>query len=502
MERAANVLLITADQWRGDTLGALGHSIVRTPNLDRLAGEGVLFRRHHTVTAPCGPARASLHTGLYLHNHRSVMNGTPLDRRHTNMALEARKAGLAPTLFGYTDTSPDPEGLAPQDPRLFTYEGVLPGYDVGQLLLEDFKPWLARLRRLGMDGFDTPRAAYAPADGRLGGPARFPAAISETAFIADAALDWLSTRGDTPWFAHVSFLRPHPPWTAPAEFRALYDATTAGDALPQAPAGLHPLIDALRAQFRVASLVPGFDGLARDLTAEAAAALRATYYALMTEVDHHVGRLLDWIDDAGARARTLVVFTADHGEYLGDHGLYGKIGLHPQAFHIPLIVRAPGFGTAAAGRVVDAFTESVDVMPTVLQALGLEVPGACDGAPLLPWLAGEQPQAWRDAVHWELDYRTLLGGAGAGALGGDPDRAALTARLDDGSLYVHFAAGAALHFDLADDPHGHRDLVRAGVATERRLATLGALMAWRMRHEDRRLSDLRVGPGGLVRWRD
>jgi arylsulfatase A-like enzyme len=502
MERATNVLLITADQWRGDTLGALGHPVVRTPNLDRFAGDGVLFRRHHTVTAPCGPARASLHTGLYLHNHRSVMNGTPLDRRHANMALEARKAGFAPTLFGYTDTSPDPEGMAPLDPRLFSYEGVLPGYDVGQILLEDFKPWLARLRRLGMAGFDSPRAAYAPADGRLGGPARFPAALSETAFIADAALDWLSTRGDAPWFAHVSFLRPHPPWTAPAEFRALYDAATVGDGLPQAPAGLHPLIDALRAQFRVASLVPGFDGLARDLPAEAAAALRATYYGLMTEVDHHVGRLLDWIDEAGMRARTLVVFTADHGEYLGDHGLYGKIGLHPQAFHIPLIVRAPGSGAAAAGRVVEAFTESVDVMPTVLQSLGLGVPAACDGMSLRPWLAGEVPGTWRDAAHWELDYRTLLGGPGAAALGRDPDSAALTARLDERSLYVHFASGAPLHFDLADDPHGHRDLVRAGDGAERRLAALGALMSWRMRHEDRRLSDLRVGPGGLVRWRD
>jgi arylsulfatase A-like enzyme len=418
------------------------------------------------------------------------------------MALEARKGGLAPTLFGYTDTSPDPEGLAPRDPRLFTYEGVLPGYDVGQLLHEDFKPWLARLRRLGMHGLDTPRAAYAPADGRLGGPARFPAAISETAFIADAALDWLSIQRDTPWFAHVSFLRPHPPWTAPAEFRALYDDATAGTASPPAPDGLHPLLDALRAQFRVASLVPGFSGLARDLTAEATASLRATYYALMTEVDHHVGRLLDWVDEAGARARTLVVFTADHGEYLGDHGLYGKIGLHPQAFHIPLIVRAPGSAGAAAGRVVDAFTESVDVMPTVLRMLGLAVPGACDGASLLPWLSGAVPGGWRDAAHWELDYRTLLGGAGAAALGTDPDRAALCARLDEGSLYVHFASGPPLHFDLAEDPLGHRDLVRAGVATERRLAALGALMDWRMRHEDRRLSDLRVGPAGLTRWRD
>jgi arylsulfatase A-like enzyme len=498
-EGTMNVLLITGDQWRGPMLGALGHPLAHTPSLDRLAATGVLFRRHHTVTVPCGPARASLHTGLYLHNHRSVTNGTPLARHHANMALEARKAGLAPRLFGYTDTSPDPEGLAPRDPRLFTYEGVLPGYDVGQTLHEDFKPWLARLRRLGYRGLDTPAQAYDPADGRLGGPARFRAEHSETAFVADAALDWLGTRAGRPWFAHVSFLRPHPPWTAPAEYLALHDPARMEAPAPLAPAGLHPLLDALRAQFPVSHLVPGRAGLARDLSAGDAAALCRTYCALMTECDRHVGRLLDWLDESGEAARTLVVFTADHGEYLGDHGLYGKVGFHPAAFHIPLLVRLPG---GAAGRVVDAFTESVDVMPTVLEALGLEVPFACDGASLSPWLRGEEPAAWREAVHWEVDYRTVLAGAGGAALGDDPDAAALSARLTRDALYVHFARGAPLLFDLAADPHGHRDLLREGEGSDRAFADLSALMSWRMRREDRRLSNLRVGAKGLVRWRD
>ena len=83
---AANVLFITVDQWRGDCLGAAGHPVVRTPNLDRLASRGVRFANHWTVTAPCGPSRASLHTGLYLMHHRSVDNGTPLDDRFTNIA--------------------------------------------------------------------------------------------------------------------------------------------------------------------------------------------------------------------------------------------------------------------------------------------------------------------------------------------------------------------------------------------------------------------------------
>ncbi len=105
-----NVLFITADQWRGDCLSALGHPMVRTPNLDALAADGVLFDRHYANAAPCGPSRASLHTGMYLQNHRSGTNGTPLDARHTNWALEAATLGYDPVLFGYTDTSRDPRG--------------------------------------------------------------------------------------------------------------------------------------------------------------------------------------------------------------------------------------------------------------------------------------------------------------------------------------------------------------------------------------------------------
>ena len=103
-----NILFITADQWRGDCLSALNHPHVKTPNLDALAADGVIFKRHYAQAIPCGPSRACLYTGMYLQNHRSVLNGTPLDARHTNVALEARKAGYKPALFGYTDVSLDP----------------------------------------------------------------------------------------------------------------------------------------------------------------------------------------------------------------------------------------------------------------------------------------------------------------------------------------------------------------------------------------------------------
>lgn len=115
---ALNLLFITADQWRGDALSALGHPVVTTPNLDALAREGVLFAAHYANTSPCSPSRASLYTGLYQHNHRVVSNGTPLADRHTNWAREIAKAGREPWLIGYTDQTPDPAGLSPDDAHL------------------------------------------------------------------------------------------------------------------------------------------------------------------------------------------------------------------------------------------------------------------------------------------------------------------------------------------------------------------------------------------------
>ena len=147
--RHRNVLLITADQWRGDCLSAVGHPVVRSPNLDALAAEGVLFEQHYANAVPCGPSRACLHTGMYLHNHRSGTNGTPLDRRFTNWALEVRRVGYDPALFGYTHTAPDPRYLTADDPRLKTDEGILPGIKPVVDMATHCGPWREWLKQFG-----------------------------------------------------------------------------------------------------------------------------------------------------------------------------------------------------------------------------------------------------------------------------------------------------------------------------------------------------------------
>ena len=137
-----NVLFITIDQWRADSLGCAGHPAAVTPNIDRLAAGGVRFERHYAQASPCGPSRASLLTGTYAHVHRSVGNGTPLDDRFTNLALEMADAGYDPVLFGYTDTTADVRNITDEnDPRRFTYEGVLPGFTAEVDLTESLEPW-------------------------------------------------------------------------------------------------------------------------------------------------------------------------------------------------------------------------------------------------------------------------------------------------------------------------------------------------------------------------
>ncbi len=125
-----NILFITADQWRGEALGVAGHPLVKTPNIDALAADGTTFLRHYSNAAPCSPARACLYTGLYQMTNRVVQNGSPLSSRFDNVALAGRRVGYTPTLFGYTDQGGDPDVLAAGDPRLTTYQGVLPGFDV------------------------------------------------------------------------------------------------------------------------------------------------------------------------------------------------------------------------------------------------------------------------------------------------------------------------------------------------------------------------------------
>jgi arylsulfatase A-like enzyme len=242
--------------------------------------------------------------------------------------------------------------------------------------------------------------------------------------------------------------------------------------------------------------------LESDLDLDEVRALRAAYYGLISEVDHHVGRVLDHLRATGELDSTLVIFTSDHGEHLGDHYLFGKSGYFDQGFHIPLVVRDPSpEAFANRGRSVDAFTEAVDVMPTLLGALGLEVPRQCDGESLRPFFLGDAPGDWRTEAHWEYDFRDVRSRRAARDLGLAPDECSLAVIRGKRYKYVHFAGLPPLFFDLEADPHELRDLSRDSSKSSLQLEYAQRMLSWRMNHADRALANMHLGEGGVYEWR-
>jgi arylsulfatase A-like enzyme len=496
MRRPKNILFILADQWRGDSLSAVGHPVVQTPTLDSLAEDGVLFRQHYAQASPCGPSRASILTGMYLQNHRSTRNGTPLDARFTNLARELRKAGYDPGLIGYTDTSADPRGRDPEDPALRTYEGVMQGFTPVLLLPEDPIAWLAYLRRLGYNvpargraGASQPVANCPDAEARgpTYAPALYKAEHSDTAFATDAALDYIAAHKDEPWCLHLVYLRPHPPFIAPEPYNRLYHP----DSVPpfrraasvEAEAAQHPYLEWHLSRERKAATMP--EAHLRQL--------RATYYGLIREVDDQIARVIAYLKETDQYDDTLIVFSCDHAEMLGDHWYLGKDGYFDQAYHIPLIIRAPG---GMKGRVVEAFTEGIDLMPTILDLAGRAIPVQCDGASLALWLRGETPQHWRTEVHWEFDFRDVVGGAPEQALGIRLDECCLNVIRDRQYKYVHFAALPPLLFDIANDPDERHNLAEDPRHAATMLRYAQKMLSWRMVNDERTLTGIHLNASG------
>lgn len=501
MGEPLNVIFITADQWRGECLSALGHPQVRTPNLDALAKEGVTFSRHYANAVPCGPSRASLHTGMYLQNHRSGTNGTPLDARHTNWAKEVAKAGYDPVLFGYTDTSQDPREEDPESPWLRTYEGPLPGIRPVCMMGTWPTPWTDYLKANGYEVPDDIRYAYGH---RASGPdyedgaphpkpLLYPQAEDDTAFLVNRLIDYIAAQRE-PFVAHLSLLRPHPPFVAPEPYNAMYDPTSVPGftrcATPDDEGRQHPWLahQLSRRLFRA----PANEKKLRRL--------KAVYYGLMSEVDAEIGRLIHFVKERGLWEKTLIIFTSDHGEQMGDHWLLGKCGYFDASYRIPLIIRDPRpGGDKSRGKIVTRFTENVDIMPTMLEALGLDSPVQCDGKALTPFLSGDgAPSGWRTEAHWEFDFRDPADDAAEKALGLTLHQCTMNVIRDEKFKYVHFTKLPPLLFDLEKDPGEFVNRADDPAYLPVVLAYAQKMLSWRMNHDEQTLTHIALTDDGPV----
>jgi len=366
-----NVLLIFTDQQRADTIHALGNRTIRTPNLDRLCAAGVAFTRAYTASPVCVSARCSMIYGQYPH-HTGCYDNAPMPQDGRVSVMGAlTEIGYRTHGIGKCHFVPDRHALRGFQTREEQEELTSSPDD------DDYLVWL---RANGFDYLTDPHGVrgemyYVPQ------PAQMPARFHPTQWVGDRATAFLEDpeRKAAPWLLFASFVHPHPPFAPPAPWHKLYRAPTMP--LPNVPPDVETLqLYINRYQNRYKYRDQGID---RNLVR----CLKAYYYAAISFIDSQIGRMLDALGRTGQIDNTLILFTSDHGEYLGDYNSFGKRGMHDSAARIPLVARLPG--RFADGRVSTEPASLVDIAPTILAATGAAITShTTDGADLAALLAG------------------------------------------------------------------------------------------------------------------
>ena len=427
-----NTLFIMCDQLRRDHLGCYGHPTLRTRNIDALAARGVRFDRAYVTSGVCGPSRMSFYTGRYVSSHGATWNRVPLSVGEVTLGEYLKDSGRALALAGKTHVMPDNANL-----KRLHLDG---GTELETLLRSGHFTEVDR-----HDGHHAePRSAYADWLRRQG----YDSADPWTDYVISAE----NARGDDPWVLHLSLVKPHWPYLAPAPYHAAY---ALDDCLPlqRHQAELedpHPVLSAYRTQEECANF----------MRAEVSDTVRPAYQGLIQQIDDRLGLLWEQLERLGRWHDTLIVFTADHGDFLGDHWLGEKEQFYDTVQNIPLIVYDPSpQADATRGSAQDSLVSAVDVVPTVLDALGLPpADHRVEGRSLLDLTrpaARAGAGAWRDAVVSELDY--AYRGARV-ALGRHPGECRAWMVRDARWKYVHWQGFRPQLFDLHNDPQEYFDL--------------------------------------------
>lgn len=443
--RRPNILWICADQLRHDALGFAGQYAVHTPNLDRLARTGVWFPHAFAQGTLCMPSRASMLTGRY------------------PAATRVREEGQ--------DIPADEVPVT----RILADNGWRCGL-VGKLHLSHCQG--VRMERRIADGFEVFRWSHAPHHpspdnsyrnwlrGRLG-PGREPALpddwvtvaarggnmleywcrdggaseLHHSAWAVEEAMELIASDDARPWCLCLNFFAPHPPFDPPPEYLALYDP----DDIPD-PVWATGELSWLPAAWRVAK---DRELSFSALTPRERRLVKSYYYALVSHLDAQIGRLLEFLAATGKLGDTLIIFTSDHGEMLGDHGLYFKgPRFYDSVVRVPLVLSWPG--VLPGGLRSDALVELVDLAPTILEACGIDIPRRMQGRSLWPVLREGRPEApHRDYVYCEFfDSRAEYVPTPSGVMYRDRRyKVVVWHGLDHGEIY-----------DLEGDPHELRNL--------------------------------------------
>ena len=390
-DQPPNILWICTDQQRFDTIGALGNQLINTPNIDRLAACGVALTNAFSQSPVCTPSRAAFLTGRYPRTTRCRQNGQmiPADERLIGRILA--DAGYTCGLSGKLHLSSCAGGRVEQriDDGYTTFHwSHHPQPDWPE---NAYTGWLASKGHTWDDLYGGPATAYV----KHGVPAEF----HQTTWCAEMAVDFIRQNQGRPWLFSFNCFDPHHPFDPPAEYLARYNP----DEMPlpkYRPGELDNKPPYQQLDHQWAHNEPGGFHTA-GMTDDDRRQVTAAYYAMIELIDGQVGRMLDALDQTGQLEDTVVVFMSDHGEMLGDHGIYLK-GPHfyDEAVRVPLLLSWPG--RFKAGLKADALVELVDLVPTLLEAAGVDVPESVQGRSLLPILQGDaDPSTHRDAVYSE-----------------------------------------------------------------------------------------------------
>lgn len=444
MTERPNILWFCTDQQRWDTIGALNNPHVSTPTIDGLVARGVAFERAYVQAPVCTPSRASFLTGRYPSNVGVVRNGNAVFPEGPKLVTALlRDAGYACALIGKLHLAS-------------AYGRVEPRTDDGyEAFLYSHAPR------------DDWREGHAYADwvrakgGDLGALARdldgVPAEMHQTTWACEAAIDFVTQRRDRPWLASVNVYDPHPPFNPPAAYRAMFDpAKMPGPLWRQSDLAQQRRLAPLDFQSRVADpreldikhpILPaspshGLHTEDASPGARDAHSLRAAYYAMIKLIDDQLARVIAALEATGQLDRTVILFTSDHGEMLGDHGLIEKgCRFYDGLVRVPMIWSCPA--RFAPGRRSPALVMALDIAPTLLDFAGVAVPPEMQGRSLAPMLEGRAPLGrHHDWVRAEyLDALDL------------PDGTMATMFFDGRhKLCVYHGHGLGEIYDLESDP--------------------------------------------------
>ncbi|MGG7564552.1 sulfatase-like hydrolase/transferase [Rhodovulum sp. DZ06] len=480
MAKPKNVLFIMFDQLRWDYLSCYGHKALHTPHIDRLAAMGVRFDRAYIQSPICGSSRMSTYTGRYVHSHGASWNGIPLKVGEKTMGDHLREAGMECWLVGKTHMRADEEGMARlglepdsligarvSECGFDVFErddGMLPEGPDGSYDPDGAKEYNKYLKARGYES-DNPWHDFAnsgvdAAGNVLSGwflknsseAANILEKDSETPYLTTRGMEFIESRGDTPWLCHLSYIKPHWPYIVPEPYASMYGP---GDV--QAPIASQAEYEAAHPVLK--AFMDSIVGKAFSRQ-EVRDAVIPAYMGLIKQADDQMGRLFKWLEETGRMEDTMIVVTSDHGDFLGDHWMGEKTFFHDTSTKIPLIIYDPSpEADATRGTVCDALVECIDLAPTFLDVAGGDAAGqrhVLEGHSLLPILRGEATETPRHCVICEYDYSAS---PIADRLGMSPRDGVMFMVADKKWKLVHCEGGfRPILFDLENDPQELTDL--------------------------------------------